>query len=113
MPELVALFAFKRLNAEEYPEDERYGEGSIKIVAEREPETQEDFTEIAKAIFQKGEFEEVAVTKVFYDDENLFKNLVAPNETSSPDIIQPTYIITDSGPAGIMDDVIEGEIVDE
>lgn len=110
--ELVALFDFERLNSEQYPEDERYGEGSIRISTDKEPETAEDFTEIAKAIFKKGGYAQVAVKSVFYDDEGLFENLGAPPKEGTVD---NSYIIDQAGEAGVLDgnEVIIGEVVDD
>lgn len=110
--ELVALFDFERLNSEQYPETERYGEGSIRLSVDKEPETQEDFQEIAKAIFRNGEYSQVAVKSVFHDDEGLFNALGEPEP-----VVDDSYVIDKSGEAGVLHsdtpDVIIGEVVDE
>lgn len=110
--ELVALFDFERLNSEQYPEDERYGEGSIKILVDKEPKTQEEFDEITKAIFRNGQFAKVALKHVLHDDDGLFSNLGAPGQE-----VDDSYVIDQSGEAGVLTegepDVIAGEIVDE
>lgn len=108
MPELVAIFAFERLNSQQYPEDERYGEASIRISTDKEPESQEDFDEIAKAIFKKGGYAAVAVKSVFYDDEGLFNHLEKPDPVSHDKkfAVQQKKTVT-------FDEVIQGEVVDE
>jgi hypothetical protein len=107
--ELVALFDFERLNSENYPENERYGEGSIRIGVDKVPETAEDFTEIAKAIFKNGGYAQVAVKSVFFDDDGLFSAL------KSPDKVDNSYVIDQAGEAGILDEdeVVIGEVVDD
>lgn len=105
MPDLVALFDFEKLNPDS--EDKRYGEGSIQINTEREPESEEDFLEITKAIFRRGGYAQVALKHVFYDDNDLFSRLQKP-ETSND-----TYNLDATGPAGILDETIPGEVVDE
>lgn len=80
MPNLIVLFSFERANSQWFTEENRYGEGSCKVWTEREPETQEDFTEIAKAIFDREKYSQVGITKVFYDDNDLFVNLKNPEK---------------------------------
>lgn len=109
--DLVAIFNFERLNSEQYPEDQRYGEGSIRIKTDKEPKTDEDFTEIAKAIFKKGGYAAVAVQSVFYDDDGLFNALGEPQP-----VIDDSYVIDKSGEAGVLDtepEVIQGEVVND
>lgn len=102
MPNLVALFEFEELDPKS--ELEQYGEGSIQISCDREPETQDDFNDIARAIFQRGNYKQVVLKKVFYDDKGLFDALTKPGPDNE-------YNIDASGEAGILDDVIPGEIV--
>ena len=109
--ELVALFDFEVLNSEQQPEDKRWGEGSIRITTDKEPVTAEDFQEIAKAIFKKGGYAQVAVKSVFYDDDGLFNALNKPDP-----VIDDSYVIDQAGEAGILDgehDVITGEVVND
>lgn len=57
------------------PEDQRWGSGSIPINTDKEPETKEEFLEIARTIGKLGGYERVAVTKLeptdhFVDDSS-------------------------------------------
>lgn len=108
MPELVALFDFERLNSEQYPEDERYGEGSIRISTDKEPETEEDFREIAKAIFRNGQYAAVAVKSVFYDDAGLFSKLSKPDSVS-----HDRKHSVEQKKTATFDEIVQGEVVDE
>jgi hypothetical protein len=104
MPELVVIFVGERLNSENLPIDERYVEGSIKINTDREPETQEDFNEIAKAIGRNGDYASVGVKQVLYDDEGLFSKLPKPGSVATNLSEKKT---------ATMDEIIQGEVVDE
>jgi hypothetical protein len=106
MPNLVALFDFERLNPAD--ESERYGEGSIQIFAEREPKTQEEFDEVTKAIFRNGNYAAVGLKHLFYDENDLFANLQKPTGLPSDD-----YKLDAKGDTGILDDIIQGETVDD
>lgn len=108
MPDLVALFDFEKLEPES--EEKRYGEGSIKIEAEWEPKTEEDFLEITKAIFRRGGYAQVALKHVFYDDNDLFSRLNNPEAAAND---ENEYHIDAKGSAGVLDDMITGEVVDE
>lgn len=105
MPELVVLFDFERLNSEKYPENERYGEGSIRISTDKEPETEEEFKEIARAIGKNGNYSAVAVKSVFYDDNGLFSALKKPEPVS-----HDRKYAANNKPEN---EVLQGEIVDE
>ena len=50
----IAHFAFELRGAENLPETERHGFGTIPIVTDKEPKTQEEFLEITKMIFRQG-----------------------------------------------------------
>lgn len=105
MPELVVLFDFERRDPKQYPENERYGEGSIRISTDKEPETEEDFKEIAKAIFRNGQYNAVAVKSVFYDDNGLFSALEKPIPVS-----RDRKHSVNNKPEN---EVLQGEVVDE
>jgi hypothetical protein len=55
-------FAFPK--SELRPEDQRWGSGSIPINTDKEPETKEEFIEIARTIGKLGGYERVAITKI-------------------------------------------------
>lgn len=108
--ELIAMYNFERRNAEQYPEDERYGESFMRISVPRLPETVEDFNEVTKAIFRNGEFNQVALMQIFHYDENLFSKLVEAHEK-----VDNSYVIDQAGEAGVLDqpETIVGEVVDD
>lgn len=108
--ELIAMYNFERLNSEQYPEDERYGESFIRISVPREPETVEDFQEVTKAIFRAGKFSQVALMSVFHYDEELFDKL-----TNSAENVDNSYVIDQVGEAGVLDqpETIVGEVVND
>lgn len=50
----IAHFAFLLRGSENLSEEERHGFGTIPILTDKEPETQEEFLEITKHIFRQG-----------------------------------------------------------
>lgn len=54
MPSYTVEYVYEIAGSAFMPDSERYGAGTREIDAEREPESQEEFTEIAKTIFRAG-----------------------------------------------------------
>lgn len=57
-------FQFSYPKSDLRPEDQRWGTGSIPINTDKEPETKEEFMEIARTIGKQGGYERVAITKI-------------------------------------------------
>jgi hypothetical protein len=75
MPNYIAHFAFERPDSDLRPEDQSHGVGEIHINTDEVPTTAEDFKEIARVVFQQGDYKTVAVTKLelldnFIDDSS-------------------------------------------
>lgn len=69
----LAHYAFAFPKSDLRPESQRWGTGSVPINTDKEPETEEEFKEIARHIGQLGGYERVAITKLepttrFVDD---------------------------------------------
>lgn len=58
----LAHFGFELPLTELRPEDQRHGTGSIPINVDKEPETAEEFLEIARYIGKQGGYSKVAIT---------------------------------------------------
>lgn len=58
----LAHFGFELPLTEIRPEDQRHGTGSIPIQVDKEPETAEEFLEIARHIGKQGGYSKVAIT---------------------------------------------------
>lgn len=82
----LVRYGYEKVNAEELPEDQRWGFGSIPINTDVIPQTEDEFQEIARTIGHTGGYEKVAILSI--EDRN------------------PALEIDDS------DVVLEGEIVD-
>jgi hypothetical protein len=46
------------------PEDQRWGNGSIPINTDKEPNSKEEYMEIARTIGHQGGYQTVAITKI-------------------------------------------------
>jgi hypothetical protein len=82
---IVVNYGYQKLGAAALPEEEKWGFGKMRMVAERMPETDEEKLEVARTIGLAAGYEAVAIQK-----------------------IQPLDELIDDG-----DIVIEGTIVDD
>jgi hypothetical protein len=69
----LAHFAFTRPDSAFLPENQRHGVGTVRIQTDKEPETAEEFQEIAKTIFRSnpGQYDTVGVTSLETTDDFL------------------------------------------
>lgn len=101
MLNLVAYFEFEVQNPENYEKAERTGEATIQVRVEREPETVEEFNEVAKQILRNGKFGKVRILSLFHDDNNAFENL-KNTSTSSED-----YTLDAIGDSNVVEDLLK------
>lgn len=85
MINIVVNYGYQTLGAAALPEEEKWGFGKMRMVAERFPETEEEKIEVARTIGLEKKYEAVAIQS-----------------------IQPLDKLIDDG-----DIVIEGTIVDD
>lgn len=65
MPRYTVAYAFRHRESALRPDDQMWGEGTMPITTDKEPETQEDFDEIAKTVFRAGnDYAEVKIKHV-------------------------------------------------
>lgn len=58
----LAHFGFELPLTELRPEDQRHGSGTCPITVDKEPETAEEYKEIARTIGKQGGYSRVAIT---------------------------------------------------
>ena len=64
MPQYTVQYAYQVLGADAKPEDERWGFGRIPITTDVEPQTAEEFKEIARTIGLTGGYEKVVIQSI-------------------------------------------------
>lgn len=83
-----AQFAFEFINSSELPADKRGGYKVISFNSEREPKTNEEFTEIARQIGKSGEYSKVRVLKVWSEEEDgATRQMFAPSEPKRTNLV--------------------------
>jgi hypothetical protein len=71
MPNYLAHFAFTRPDSALRPDNQRHGVGTVRVQTDKEPETAEEFQEIAKTIFRSspGQYETIGLTSLETTDD--------------------------------------------
>jgi hypothetical protein len=61
---IVVNYGYQKLGAAALPEEEKWGFGKMRMVAERFPETEEEKIEVARTIGLAAGYEAVAIQKI-------------------------------------------------
>lgn len=64
MINIVVNYGYQKLGAAALPEEEKWGFGKMRMVAERFPETEEEKIEVARTIGLAGSYEAVAIQNI-------------------------------------------------